>query len=156
MSPGFHSRRWRHMWLLGLLLVLSLAPRGFSPGTPVFPCPKKRTFPKNSNSTRNQVDKEPLSGCVTSKSLSIYLFLYLLFLLVILNSSKNSSIGAAPSQISSNVALIRGQRLFKLRQYFRLNFSFSRVFITLPAQFPFSFFQKMNKKRQMANKCTRG
>ena len=61
---------------LSLLLVLSLAPRGFSPGTPVFPSPQKPTFP-NSNSTRNQVDKEPLCGCATSKSLFIYLFIYL-------------------------------------------------------------------------------
>ena len=38
---------------LSLLLVLSFAPRGFSPGTPVFPSPQKLTFP-NSNSTRNQ------------------------------------------------------------------------------------------------------
>ena len=30
---------------LSLLLVLSLAPRGFSPGTPVFPSPEKPTFP---------------------------------------------------------------------------------------------------------------
>ena len=58
---------------LSLLLVLSLAPRGFSPGTPVFPSPQKPTFP-NSNSTRNQVDEEPLCGCATSKSLFIYLF----------------------------------------------------------------------------------
>ena len=35
---------------LSLLLVLSLASRGFSPGTPVFPTPKKLTFP-NSNSS---------------------------------------------------------------------------------------------------------
>ena len=42
---------------LSLLLVLSLAPRGFSPGTPVFPSPQKPTFP-NSNSIR--VDEEPL------------------------------------------------------------------------------------------------
>ena len=53
---------------LSLLLVLSLAPRGFSPGTPVFPSPQKPTFP-NSSSTRNQVDEEPLCGCATSKSL---------------------------------------------------------------------------------------
>ena len=33
---------------LSLLLVLVLAPRGFSPGTPVFPSPQKPTFP-NSN-----------------------------------------------------------------------------------------------------------
>ena len=61
---------------LSLLLVLSLAPRGFSPGTPVFPSPQKPTFP-NSNSTRNQVDEEPLYGCATSKSLFIlFIFLY--------------------------------------------------------------------------------
>ena len=42
------------------LLVLSFAPRGFSPGTPVFSPPQKPTVP-NSNSTRNQVDEEPLS-----------------------------------------------------------------------------------------------
>ena len=34
---------------LSLLLVLVLAPRGFSPGTPVFPSPQKPTLP-NSNS----------------------------------------------------------------------------------------------------------
>ena len=61
---------------LSLLLVLSFAPRGFSPGTPVFPSPQKPTFP-NSNSTRNQVDEEPLCGCATCKSLFIYLFIYL-------------------------------------------------------------------------------
>ena len=49
------------------LLVLSLAPRGFSPCTPVFPSPQKPGFP-NSNLTRNEVDEEPLSGCATSKS----------------------------------------------------------------------------------------
>ena len=58
---------------LSLLLVLSLAPRGFSSGTPVFPSPQKPTFP-NSNSTGNKVDEEPLCGCATCKSLFIYLF----------------------------------------------------------------------------------
>ena len=57
---------------LSLLLVLSLAPSGFSPGTPVFPSPQKPTFP-NSNSTRNQVDEEPLCGCATCKSLFIFI-----------------------------------------------------------------------------------
>ena len=61
---------------LSLLLVLSFAPRGFSPGTPVFPSPQKPTFP-NSNSTRNQVDEEPLCGCATSKSLLLLLLLLL-------------------------------------------------------------------------------
>ena len=59
---------------LSLLLVFFLAPRGFTLGTPVFPSPPKPTFP-NSNSTRNQVDKEPLCGCATCKSLFIYLFI---------------------------------------------------------------------------------
>ena len=36
---------------LSLMLVLVLAPRGFSSGTPVFPSPQKPTFP-NSNSIR--------------------------------------------------------------------------------------------------------
>ena len=68
-----------HQCELSLLLVLSFTPRGFSPGTPVFPSPQKPTF-SNSNSTRNQADKEPLCGCATSKSLFIYLFIYLLFI----------------------------------------------------------------------------
>ena len=63
---------------LSLLLVLSFAPRGFSPGTPVFPSPQKPAFP-NSNSARNQVDEEPLCECATSKSLFI-LFIYLFIL----------------------------------------------------------------------------
>ena len=37
---------------LSLLLLLSLAPRGFSWGTPVFPSPQKPTLP-NSNSIWN-------------------------------------------------------------------------------------------------------
>ena len=65
---------------LSLLLVLSFAPRGFSPGTPVFPSPQKPTFP-NSNSTRNQVDEEPLCGCATCKSLFIIYFIYLFILI---------------------------------------------------------------------------
>ena len=59
--------------VLSLLLVLSFALRGFSPGTVVFSSPQKPTFPI-CNSTKNQVDEEPLCGCATSKSLYIYLF----------------------------------------------------------------------------------
>ena len=59
---------------LSLLLVLSFAPRGFSPGSPVFPSTLKPTF-LNSNSTRNQEDEEPLCGGATSKSL-LLLFYY--------------------------------------------------------------------------------
>ena len=65
-NPGVNA-----IYGLSLLLALSFAPRGFSPGTPVFPSPQKPTLP-NSNSTRNQVDEEPLYGCATSKSLFIY------------------------------------------------------------------------------------
>ena len=61
---------------LSLLLVLFLAPRGFSPGTLVFLSPPKPTFP-NSNLTRNQVDEKPLCGCTTSKSSFIIYFIYL-------------------------------------------------------------------------------
>ena len=85
VEQGWHSgesTRLPPMWPgvdaicgLSLLLVFSLAPRGFSPGTLVFPSPQKPTFP-NSNSTRNQVDEEPLCGCATCKSLFIYLFIY--------------------------------------------------------------------------------
>ena len=65
---------------LSLLLVLSFAPRGFSLGTPVFPSPRKPTF-SNSNSIRNQVDKEPLCECTCATSKSLLLFLLLLILL---------------------------------------------------------------------------
>ena len=44
---------------LSLLLVLISTPRGFSPGTPVFPSPQKPTFP-NSNLIQNSVDELPL------------------------------------------------------------------------------------------------
>ena len=75
----FCLRRMCHWMLTGDLLVLPFAPGGFSLCTTVFPSPQKPTFP-NSNSTRNQVEEEPLRGCATctSKSLfnNIYLFIY--------------------------------------------------------------------------------
>ena len=55
--------------ICGLSLLLS-----FVGSTPVFPSPQKPTLP-NSNSTRNQVDEEPLCGCGTSKSLFIIIYL---------------------------------------------------------------------------------
>ena len=61
---------------LSLLLVLSLARSGFSPGTPVFPSPQKPTLP-NSNLTRNQVDEEPII-LVDVVPLNHFLFIYLL------------------------------------------------------------------------------
>ena len=59
---------------LSLLLVFSLAPRGYSPGTPFFPSPQKPTS-QNSSSTRNQVGEEPLCGCA-----HFYLFITYLFI----------------------------------------------------------------------------
>ena len=43
MWPGFDSRTRRHMWVEFVVGSL-LAPRGFSPGSPVFPSPQKPTF----------------------------------------------------------------------------------------------------------------
>ena len=40
MWPGFNSRSRRHMWVEFVVGFL-LAPRGFSPGAPVFPSPQK-------------------------------------------------------------------------------------------------------------------
>ena len=71
MWPRFKSRRRPHMrveFVVGSLLCsVRLIFR-------LLPSPQKPTLP-NSNSTRNQVDEEPLCGCATSKSLSIYLIL---------------------------------------------------------------------------------
>ena len=64
---------------LSLLLVLSFDPRGFSPGNLLFPSPQKPTFP-NSNSTRNQIDEESLSGFACSKSLFVYVIYIYLFI----------------------------------------------------------------------------
>ena len=51
--PGFNSRSRRHTVCgLSLLLILSPAPRGFSPGTPIFLSPQNPTLP-NSNSIWN-------------------------------------------------------------------------------------------------------
>ena len=69
-NPGVDAICW-----LSLLSALSFAFKCFSPGTPGFSSPQKLTFP-NSNSTRIQVDEEPLCEFATSKSLFIYLFIY--------------------------------------------------------------------------------
>ena len=75
MWPRFKSRRRHHMWIKFVVGSFLCSERFFS-GTPVFPSPPKPTFP-NSNSIRNQVDKEPLCGCTcaTSKSLSLLLII---------------------------------------------------------------------------------
>ena len=68
------SPRRRHMWVEFVIGSLPCSERFFS-GYSGFPLSSKPTLP-NCNSTRNQVDEEPLSGCATSK-IVIYLFSYL-------------------------------------------------------------------------------
>ena len=51
MWPGVDSRSRRHMWVEFVVGSL-LAPRGFSPGSPVFPSPQKPNMP-NSNFIQN-------------------------------------------------------------------------------------------------------
>ena len=70
-NPGVDT-----IYRLSLMLVLSLAPRGFSPGTPVFSPPQKPAFP-NSDSTWSQVDEELPCGCATSKSFCKSLFYFI-------------------------------------------------------------------------------
>ena len=68
-GPGFKSQCQHHMWVEIVVRSLPCSERFFS-GFSGFPCPQKPTFP-NSNSTSNQLDEGPQSGCVTSKSLFI-------------------------------------------------------------------------------------
>jgi len=72
---------------LSLLLVLSLAPRGFSPGTPVFPSPQKPTFP-NSNSTRNQVHTKNHYVDVLPANHYLFYFIYLFILVIEWNGGR--------------------------------------------------------------------
>ena len=63
---------------LSLLLVLSFAPRGFSPGSPVFPSPQKPILP-NFNSiwnarTRLNESKRTLKCFVGKKAIYVYIF----------------------------------------------------------------------------------
>ena len=69
---------------LSLLLVLVLASRGFSPGTPVFPSPQKPTFP-NSNSIWTQWKKSHL---VDPLLIPIY-FIFILFIYLKLNKARD-------------------------------------------------------------------
>ena len=91
---------------LSLLLVLSLAPRGFSPGTPVFPSPQKQAF-SNCSWTSNQVDEESLCGCATSKS-SLFIIIYLLFIYLYLFTSSHdrSSLTPTPQTRTKSLGLL--------------------------------------------------
>ena len=64
---------------LRLLLVFSLAPRGFSPDTPVFPSPQNPTLP-NSNSTRNQVEtKNYLVDVLPPNHYLLFILLFIIY-----------------------------------------------------------------------------
>ena len=67
MWPRFRSLRRRHMWVAFVVGSPRCSER-FSLGTRVFPSPQKPLLP-NSSASRNQVGKELLCGCRTSKSL---------------------------------------------------------------------------------------
>ena len=75
-NPGVNTRCG-----LRLLLVLSIAPRGFSQGTPVFPSPQKPTFPNSNSTSWNQVDEEPHVDVLPADRLLLLLLLllYLVF-----------------------------------------------------------------------------
>ena len=75
MWPAFDSRLVA-ICGLSLLLVLYCAPRGFSPGSPVYPCPQKPTF-LNSNSI----------GCKTS--LKTIIIIHSKFVFIIIKGERN-------------------------------------------------------------------
>ena len=60
---------------LSLLLVLSFAPRGFSPGTPVFPSPQKPSISKFQFDQESGRRRTTLWMCYLQ--IFIYLFIYL-------------------------------------------------------------------------------
>ena len=68
-NPGVDAICW-----LSLLLVLSLALRGFSPGSPVFPSSQKPTFP-NSNSPDQELGRRRTTKWICYLKIVIYLFL---------------------------------------------------------------------------------
>ena len=70
-SPGLGVRSG-----LSLLLVLVLAPRGFSPVTPVFPSPQKPTF-LNSNWIQTQWTKSHLVDVPLLIPIYLFLFIFL-------------------------------------------------------------------------------
>ena len=103
MWPGFKSRRQRHMCVLSLLLLLSFAPRGFSPGTPAFPCPSQKPTFSNSNSTR--ISGRQRSRFADMLPLNHYIFLFI----IIFVCSSTSDLGS----ISTALSLLPDKRLFE-------------------------------------------
>ena len=83
MWPGFNSRRRRHTLYVGWVCCWfsPFAPRGFSPGTPVFPSPQKPTLP-NSNliwNARTRLNKFIWTPMCFMGKQAIYIFFFLLY-----------------------------------------------------------------------------
>ena len=72
--PTFKSWHWSK-WMAEFFAGSLLCSERFFFGYSILPLSSKPLFP-NSISSRNQVDKEPLSGCASSNSLFNYLFTY--------------------------------------------------------------------------------
>ena len=75
MWCGFKSRRRRHMWVQ--FVVGSLTPRGFSPGTPVFPSPQKTTSSKFQFDQKSGRRRTTLWICYPQNHYLFILFIYL-------------------------------------------------------------------------------
>ena len=87
---------------LSLLLVLVFAPRGFPPGTPVFPSPQKPTFP-NSNSIRNpRATGLSVPDCCVSPSLNKVDLFILFYLSYFSENSRLQSLQNYASHISGS------------------------------------------------------
>ena len=105
---------------LSLLLVLVLAPGGFSPGNPVFPSPQKPTF-LNSNSIWTQWTKSHLVD--VPLLLPIYLFIHL-FISEEYEQLNDNSCPVDCEKVSYeahlSTALYLPQKLLPLRKYSKL------------------------------------
>jgi len=99
---------------LSLLLVLSLAPRGFSPGTPVFPSPRKPTFP-NSNSTRNQVHSK---NHYVVDVLPANRYLFILFFLSPVCGYLHGNYGSLVRARKSTLSRLKARNALSLVRYF--------------------------------------
>ena len=92
MWPGFKCWR-RAICGLSLLLVFPFAPRGFSPGTLVFPLSSK------TNISKFQFDQENYSRRTTKRM--CYLFVAIYLFIVIIDSSSTTSFDCQLTKVSS-------------------------------------------------------
>ena len=131
-----------HMWVEFVVGSLLCSERFFS-GYSGFPLSSKTNISRNSSSTRKHVDEEPLSGCVTSKSLCIYLFNYYYFKLYWISRITTTS-GPCLRKCGtySGAALIRINTVLKLLRLFSLSLLFLEI---CWLNFLFFFAQQMHE-----------